>query len=123
MQKFEKGFRQLIVWQESKQLCLFIYQITKQFPSNERFALTSQIRRASYSVMANIAEGNERKGIKDRLNFFNMAKSSLVELDCFLELSFDLEYLAKEPYQNALEKLNKVAYLLNRFSLSQSSLS
>ena len=71
--------------------------------------------------MANIAEGNERKCLKDRLNFFNMAKSSLVELDCFLELSFDLEYLTKEPYQNALEKMNKVAYLLNRFSLSQSS--
>ena len=83
MQKFEKGFRQLVVWQESKQLCLFIYKNTKQFPSDERFALTSQIRRASYSVMANIAEGNERKCLKDRLNFFNMAKSSLVELDCF----------------------------------------
>jgi four helix bundle protein len=118
---YPKTFRQLIVWQETKKLCLNIYRITKNFPQEEIYTLVSQLRRAAYSVLANIAEGNERKGIKDRLNFFNIARGSLVELDCLLELSSDLSYLNENDYKNLLEKINKVAYLLNKFITAQKS--
>ncbi|MBI5071813.1 four helix bundle protein [Candidatus Falkowbacteria bacterium] len=118
---YSKTFRQLVVWQEAKKLCLNIYRITKNFPQEEVYALVSQLRRSAYSVLANIAEGNERKGIKDRLNFFNIARGSLVELDCLLELSFDLNYLNEKDYKNLLEKINKVAYLLNKFIVAQKS--
>ncbi len=117
-----KTFRQLVVWREAKNLCLKIYQVTKNFPRDEIYALVSQLRRAAYSIIANIAEGNERKTVKDRLNFFNIAKSSLVELDCLLELSFELKYITNEEHKKILDQLNKVAFLLNKFSESQKSL-
>lgn len=117
-----KTFRQLVVWREAKNLCLKIYQVTKNFPRDEIYALVSQLRRAAYSIIANIAEGNERKTVKDRLNFLNFAKSSLVELDCLLELSFELKYITNEEHKKILDQLNKVAFLLNKFSESQKSL-
>ena len=58
--KYKNSFRQLIVWQESKKLTLLVYEFTKDFPQEEKFAMVSQIRRAAYSIMANIAEGNSK---------------------------------------------------------------
>ena len=118
---YQNSFRQLIVWQKAKELTLRIYNITKGFPKEETYALVSQLRRASSSVMANIAEGNERVGVKDRLKFFNQAKSSLVEVDCFWELAENLGYLNERDYLDVLECINKTAYLLNKFMFSQKS--
>lgn len=81
----------------------------------------SQLRRAAYSAMANIAEGNERRGQKDRLNFFNMAKSSLVEIDCLLEFAKSLNYIYEKTYLDILEIIDKTAFLLNQFLNSQKS--
>jgi four helix bundle protein len=100
---------------------LKIYEITKEFPKEEIYALVSQLRRAAYSVMANIAEGNERYGYKDRLNFFNIAKGSLVEIDCLLDLAKSLNYINEQTYSDILEKINKTVYLLNQFISSQQS--
>lgn len=118
--RYQNSFRQLIVWQESKKLTLFIYQITKNYPDEERFAMISQMRRASYSLLANIAEGNSKKHKKDRCNFFNIAQGSLSELDCFTELAFELKYINKQNYDKLLELINKTAYLLNKFIIAQS---
>lgn len=75
MNQHQNSFRQLVVWQKSKELTLKIYEITKKFPKEEIYALISQLRMAAYSAMANIAEGNERHGQKDLLNFFQYSKN------------------------------------------------
>lgn len=117
--QYQNSFRQLVVWQRGKELTLFIYQITKNFPTEERFAITSQMRRAAYSFLANIAEGNSKKHYKDRCNFFNVAQGSLTELDCFAEIAFELKYIIEQDYKKLLEYINKNGYLLTKFIKSQ----
>ncbi|MFH1823023.1 MAG: four helix bundle protein [Patescibacteria group bacterium] len=117
--KYQDSFRQLIVWQKGKELTIFIYQITKEFPPEEKFAMVSQMRRAAYSFLANIAEGNAKKYYKDRCNFFNIAQGSLVELDCFAEIAHELNYINCQDYLKLLELINKCGYLLLKFIQSQ----
>ncbi|MEA2088530.1 MAG: four helix bundle protein [Patescibacteria group bacterium] len=117
--QYKNSFRQLVVWQRSKDLVLFVYKITKKFPIEERFAMVSQMRRASYSVLANIAEGNAKNHSKNRINFFNIAQGSLVEIDCFAELAYELKYITDNEYEQLLELINKVSYLLSKFIKSQ----
>ena len=71
------SFEDLIAWQEAHQLVLMIYKSTKNFPNEEKYGLVSQMRRAAVAVPANIAERFHRRGIKDKLRFFNIAHSSL----------------------------------------------
>lgn len=82
--------------------------------------MVSQMRRAIYSFLANIAEGNAKKYYKDRNNFFNIAQGSLVEVDCFAELAYELNYINKEEYDILVEKINKCGYLIYQFINSQS---
>lgn len=117
--QYQNTFRQLIVWQEGKKLTLYIYKITKKFPSEEKFAMVSQMRRSAYSFLANIAEGNAKKYLKDRCNFFNIAQGSIAELDCFAEIAYDLKYINQQEYQNLLELINKCGYLILKFINSQ----
>jgi four helix bundle protein len=119
MNTYNHSFRHLIVWKESRELTLLIYRITKQFPDNERYGMTSQLRRASSSVVANIAEGNERSSKKDALRFFEIAKGSLIEVDCFIDLASKLQYLSNEDKIDCINQINKTAYLLMRFKNSQ----
>ena len=119
--QYQNSFRQLLVWQKGKEITLFIYKITKNFPIEEKFALTSQMRRSSYSVIANIAEGNSKIHRRDRCNFFNIAQGSLVELDCFAEIAHELKYITKDNYLYLLELINKCGYLLIKFIDSQKS--
>lgn len=97
-----------------------MYKITKEFPTEERFAMVSQMRRAAYSFLANIAEGNAKKFYRDRCNFFNIAQGSLVELDCFSEIAHELNYINHQDYLKLLELINKCGYLLKHFIDSQS---
>jgi four helix bundle protein len=117
--RYQNSFRQLVVWQKGKELALLVYKITKDFPAEERFAMTSQMRRAAYSFLANVAEGNSKNHQRDRLNFFNIAKGSLTELDCFAELAYELKYIKDIEYQKLLEYVNKAGYLLSQFIKSQ----
>lgn len=89
-----KSFKDLLVWQKSHELAIEIYKVTKNFPAEEKFALVSQMRRAAVSVAANIAEGFKRRGIKDKVNFYNISQASLDELDYYLILAKDLKYCA-----------------------------
>ncbi len=73
------SFEKLEVWKESKKLTKIIYQITSHYPENEKFGLTSQLRRASISVCSNLAEGSARITPKDKAHFSTMAYSSLIE--------------------------------------------
>jgi four helix bundle protein len=87
-----KTFEDLVVWQKAHQLVLAIYKLTKHFPREEIFGLTSQFRRAAISVAANIAEGFKRATVPDKLRHLNIAQGSLEEVRYYLILSHDLQY-------------------------------
>jgi four helix bundle protein len=87
------SFQDVEVWRKSHKLVLSVYEVTKSFPADEKFGLTSQMRRAAVSVPANIAEGFKRQGIKDKLKFYNIAEGSLEELKYYFILALDLDYL------------------------------
>jgi len=119
MKEKSKKYSDLIVWQKSHSLALEVYSISKQFPKEEIFGLTSQLRRASISVPANIAEGFARKGIKDKLRFYNIAEASLSEVSYFLLLSQELGY-AETSY--LIDKVDEIGRMLNSYSKSISDI-
>lgn len=86
-------FQQLEVWQEAHKLVLMVYRVTGGFPNEEKFGLVAQMRRAAISVPANIAEGFKRRGIQDKIRFYNTSEGSLEELKYFFVLSKDLGYI------------------------------
>jgi len=103
----------LEVWKKSKQLTEEIYRITKKFPEDERYILTSQIRRAVVSVSANIAEGFGRYYWKESIHFYRNAKGSLFEVKSHLYLSFDQEYISQKELDNLLEKIEILTKMIN----------
>ena len=107
-----EGFRTLTTWQKAYELALEIYKITKDYPKHELFGLISQMRRASISVVANIAEGYERQYRKEYIQFLMIAKGSLGEVETYLLFSKDLEYISKEKYKAIEDKRQEVAKLL-----------
>ncbi len=101
-----RHYRDLVAWQRSHALTLAIYKQTQRFPAEERFGLTNQVRRASYSVPSNIAEGSGRETNKDYLRFLVIALSSLKETEYFLLLARDVGYLAEDQYNELTETVN-----------------
>jgi four helix bundle protein len=101
-------FEDLIVWQRAHRLTLRVYKLTKAFPREELFGLTSQMRRAAVSVAANIAEGFSKKGKSDKVRIFNIAQGSLEELRYFLILARDLEYLPPDAEWNDLSEVGRL---------------
>ena len=87
-----KKFEDLIVWQKAHRLVIRIYKLSKGFPQDELFGLTSQLRRATVSIPANIVEGFKRATIPEKLRYFNIAQGSLEEVRYYIILSHDLEY-------------------------------
>ncbi len=94
-------FQQLDAWQEAHKLVLMVYELTKDFPSDERFGLVSQMRRAAVSIPANIVEGFKRRGIQEKVRFYNISESSLEELKYYFILSKDLGYIASKKEENS----------------------
>ncbi len=104
-----KNFKDLFVWQKAHQLVIETYRKTKSYPTNERFGLISQMRRAAVSVPANIVEGFRKRGIKDKINFYNIAQASLDELQYYFLLSKDLGYLKDETsYIQIIREVEKM---------------
>lgn len=114
IEKSEKGFRKLLVWQRAHEMTLSVYKITEKFPKGEIFAFTSQLRRAAVSIPANIAEG-QGAGTKPQFaRYLDIAKGSLSEVEYYLVLSRDLGYISPEKY-NELESLrSETGFLLYR---------
>jgi four helix bundle protein len=108
-----RSFKDLIVWQKAHQFVPEVYRFTQKFPSDERFGLTSQIRRAAVSVPANIAEGFPKRGPSDKTRFFNIAQGSLEEVHYYLILAKDLGYGDSAGLVNLY---NEVARLLNGYA-------
>jgi len=107
-----RTFKDLIVWQKSHNLVLHIYEITKYFPSEEKFGLVSQMRRAAVSLACNIVEGFRRKTVKDSLNFYNIAQGSLEELKYQLMLSLDLKLINQKEYSAITQETEEVSKIL-----------
>ena len=109
------SFEKIIAWQKAHALVLLIYKITKQFPSDEKFGLTSQFRRAAISIEANIAEGYKRLGQQDKLRFMNISQGSLEECRNYIILSRDLEYISVEQFQQLHAQIEEASKLLNAY--------
>jgi four helix bundle protein len=108
-----KSHRDLIVWQKAMGLTVLVYHLTKDFPGEESYGLTSQIRRCSASIPANIAEGQGRRSSKEFQQFLGNARGSLLELDTHLELSFRVGYINNYQHSDIRNKISEVGRLLN----------
>ena len=113
------SFEKLIAWQKGRELAVLIYKTTKQFPKDELFGLTSQMRRCSISIASNLAEGSGRISFKDKARFTEIAYSSSLELLNQLILSNDLEYINEKEYTHIREKVLEVNMLIDGLYKSQ----
>ncbi len=107
------SFRKLNVYIKSKQLVQEVYKLLKQFPSEERYALCDQLRRAVVSVPSNIAEGMGRMTDKDQAHFFNLAYGSLMEVLAQLDVACDLKYISQEKFEDTEILIVDVAKMLS----------
>ncbi len=108
-----KTYRDLIVWQKSIHFVSKVYQISKTFPKEEIYGLTSQMRRSAISIPSNIAEGYGRKSTDDYLRFLQIAISSLYEIQTQLEISINLKYLSKNNYEKVYELSREIERMLS----------
>jgi four helix bundle protein len=108
-------FEKLTIWQKSHEFTKQVYKITSKFPKSELYGITSQLRRASSSVPANIVEGHSRKGTKEFINFLSQARGSLSESQYFLILSKDLGYISSENFSDLINLSEEISKMLNSF--------
>jgi four helix bundle protein len=106
------SYRDLEVWQLSMELAERVFVSTKQFPRDERFGLTSQVRRSAASVPANLAEGQARAGRKEFLYSISVARGSLAETETHLELARRLGYLSQEVAEDLWDRSQRVGKML-----------
>ena len=107
-----KSFKELKVWQKSYDLCLKVYRITATFPKEERYGLTSQIRRSAVSIPSNIAEGYGRKTTIDYIRMLYIANGSICELETQVLLAGDLDYIDKSELGTAKENIEEIERML-----------
>ncbi len=107
------SFKDLRTWQAAYELSLEIYKITKNFPETEKFGLSNQVRRAVVSVASNIAEGFSRQGLKEKLQFYHMAKGSLSEAECQLMIAQGIGYISKEQLNSLQQDILSVNKMLS----------
>lgn len=104
-------YENLIVWQKSHKLVLDIYKLTKNFPANEIYGLTSQLRRSSSSICANIVEGHKNSR-KEFARFLTIARGSLNETDYHIRLSLDLGYIDENIYVNLNKQIDEIEKMI-----------
>lgn len=107
------SFEKLAAYKESKELVKLVYNLTKSFPSEEKFCLTNQVRRAIISVASNIAEGSGRISLKEKLHFLEISYGSLMEVYCQLSIGQDLGYISLEDFSNIKPRFFHLSALLN----------
>ena len=108
------NFRELLVWRRSQDLALQVYRSTTSFPKEERYGLTAQMRRAAISVSSNIAEGCGRQGDRELARFLQIARGSVRELECQLDLSSKLGYIESAVYTKLDSETQEISRMLNR---------
>jgi four helix bundle protein len=113
MYKF--GFQSLDIYDIAKSIVIRSYQLVKQFPDVEKFALVQQINRAVISIPSNIAEGYSRSSNKDKAHFLNIAYGSLMEIVCQYEISASLGYITDKQYEEILGMAHDLAVRISNF--------
>ncbi|WP_291062619.1 MULTISPECIES: four helix bundle protein [unclassified Empedobacter] len=108
-----KKHKDLEVWRLSIDFVIEIYVVTKQFPEEEKFGLTSQMRRASVSIPSNIAEGAARQSDKEFIQFLYIALGSSAELETQLIIAFNLKFITKNQLDQFISKQEQIAKMLN----------
>lgn len=116
MTQNDQRFRKLLVWSEGVALARAIYRLTAEFPSEERFGLTAQLRRAAVSVPSNIAEGSVRRSRKDFCRFLEIALGSLAEIETQLEIAEDMvrNPIMRSDVEVRVARVRKMLYRLHR---------
>lgn len=109
-------YKDLKFWQLSRAFCKEIYLVTNTFPEDEKFGLTSQLRRASVSIPSNIAEGASRKSDKDFSRFLMISLGSCYEIETQLLISFDLNFINKEKLEELQNFLNQIIKMMSKFN-------
>ena len=116
------SFEDLVVWQRAMVLVREIYALTRQFPADERFGLTAQLRRAAVSVPSNIAEGHERETTGDYIRFVSIAEGSLAEARTQLQIAADLGYCSDVTgLLGEMHEIKRMLYALRRSLHSRKS--
>lgn len=110
-----KDFQTLIVWQKARKLTIDIYKITNDFPAHEQYGITSQIRRSSTSVGANIAEGNGQLFLNKQIQFLNISLGSIAETRHWLITAKDLQYITAETYSHLDDQCVEITKMLFGF--------
>jgi|SRR6185437_1296408 len=116
------SFEKLEAWQHARRLSVWIYKITKDFPSEEKFGLISQMKRAVLGIGSNIAEGTSRMTSKDQSHFSTMAYSGSIELLNHLILSNDLLFLNQNDYLQGRNLIEKQTFLISQLRKSQQNM-
>lgn len=113
------SFEKLECWQHARQLAVWVYTTTKSFPTEEKFGIITQMRRAAISIASNIAEGTSRKTSKDQSHFSTVSYSSTIELLNDLIIANDLGFLASDMYSEGRERIEKQTLLIAGLRKSQ----
>lgn len=108
-------FEDVIAWQKARIFINHVYNVTKRFPPEERYGLTSQFQRAAVSIAANIAEGYKRLGKEDKIRFYNYSQGSLEECRCYIYLSQDFNYIAPDEAQTMINEIEEASKILNSY--------
>lgn len=106
-------FEQLEVWKLARQFVHVMYIVTKEFPDDEKYGLTNQLRRAAVSIMLNIAEGSDRKSDKEFVRFLRISYTSLLEVISGCYIAIDQKYISKERFDFIYEKSNILGRKIN----------
>ncbi|WP_162303950.1 four helix bundle protein [Paracnuella aquatica] len=120
------SFEKLDAWKEGRHLVVMLYHLTQSFPPDEKFGLTSQIRRAVVSVVSNIAEGSARSSAKDQAHFYQIAYSSLIEILNQIIVAHDLRFIGPDQLfeiRAAVERLLALIAALRNFQLQKANTS
>jgi four helix bundle protein len=113
------SFEKLECWQKAKELTKWVYNITSTFPLEEKFGITSQMRRAAISIASNLAEGTSRKSKKDQARFSVIAYSSTIELLNDMIIVFELNIITKEIYETGRQLIEEQTKLIAFLHKSQ----
>ncbi len=108
-----QDFKNLRLWQLSREFVSKIYKVTSNFPSHELHSMTNQLRRASYSIPSNLAEGAGKNSQKEFARYLSIVNGSIKECECFLILSKDLSYITEEQLTALTNKLTIIAKMNN----------
>jgi four helix bundle protein len=114
-------YNELVVWQKAMNLVTEVYKITSTFPSEERFGLSSQMRRAAVSVPSNVAEGQGRKATGAYINHLSIAHGSLMELETQIQIASRLNFVSANETSTLLAQTNEIGRMLNALKNSLSS--